>query len=144
MPEVENRIIDLTAQIVSAHVATNTVALDQLSALIRSVHQALTTISQTAIESSQTEPTVSARKSVFPDHILCLNCGQRFKVLKRHISTYHQMTPDEYRTEWGLPPSYPMVAAEYSVTRSKVALASGLGRKVVVPVPKRRGRPTRS
>jgi predicted transcriptional regulator len=144
MPEVENRIIDLTAQIVSAHVAANAVAPDRLAALIRSVHQTLTTIGRPPVEPIKTEPAVAVKKSVFADHILCLDCGQRFKMLKRHISTDHQMTPDEYRTKWGLPPSYPMVAAEYAATRSKLALASGLGRKAAAPVPEKRGRPAKN
>jgi predicted transcriptional regulator len=75
------------------------------------------------------------KKSVFADHILCLDCGQSFKMLKRHISTDHGMTPDEYRIKWGLPASYPMVAAAYAAERSKLAIASGLGRKVEAPPP---------
>jgi predicted transcriptional regulator len=124
-------------------VAANDVSLDQLPALIRSVHQALTTVGQAPAEPIKAEPAVAVKKSVFADHILCLNCGQRFKTLKRHIRTDHQMTPDEYRTKWGLPPSYPMVAAEYAASRSQWAKDSGLGRKAAAPVPKKRGRPKR-
>ena len=98
-------------------------------ALIRNVHQALATVEQASAEPATAEPSVSAKKSVFADHILCLDCGQSFKMLKRHISTDHQMTPDEYRAKWRLPPSYPMVAAEYAATRSKLAKDNGLGRK---------------
>jgi predicted transcriptional regulator len=129
---------------VSAHVAANDVAVDQLPALIRDVYQALTTVEQAFAEPTKPVSSVNAKKSVFTDHILCLDCGQSFKMLKRHISTDHQMTPDEYRTKWGLPPSYPMVAANYAATRSKLALASGLGRKAeALPSPKKRGRPAR-
>jgi predicted transcriptional regulator len=138
---VEDQTIDLIAQIVSAHVSNNDVSVVQLPALIRSVHQALTTVGQVPAEPIKSEPAVAVKKSVFPDHILCLNCGQRFKTLKRHIRTDHQMTPDEYRTKWGLPSSYPMVAAEYAATRSTLAKKSGLGRKVVAPDPKKRGLP---
>jgi predicted transcriptional regulator len=108
------------------------------------VHQTLTTVGRPPVEPIKSEPAVAVKKSAFSDHILCLNCGQRFKMLKRHISTDHQMTPAEYRTKWGLPPSYPMVAAEYAASRSKLALASGLGRKVEAPVPKKRGGPAKT
>jgi predicted transcriptional regulator len=135
----------LTAQIVSAHVATNDVAVDQLPGLIRNVHQALATAGQVSAEPVRAQPAVAANKSVFADHILCLDCGQSFKMLKRHLSTDHQMTPDEYRAKWDLPPSYPMVAAEYAATRSKLAKDNGLGRKVAPPPPpKKRGRPKKS
>jgi predicted transcriptional regulator len=113
----------------------------QLLALIRSVHHTLSSVGRAAVEPIKIEPAVAVNKSAFADHILCLDCGQRFKMLKRHISTDHHMTPDEYRTRWGLPPSYPMVAAEYAATRSTLAKKSGLGRKAGAPAPKKRGRP---
>jgi predicted transcriptional regulator len=142
---VEDQIITLAAQIVSAHVAANDVSADQLPALIRHVYQALTTVGQASAEPTKPVSSVDAKKSVFADHILCLDCGQSFKMLKRHISTDHQMTPEEYRAKWGLPASYPMVAANYAATRSKLALASGLGRKAEAPPPpKKRGRPKHS
>jgi predicted transcriptional regulator len=132
----------LTAQIVSAHVAANDVSADQLPPLIRNVYQALATASQASAEPTRPVSSVDAKKSVFADHILCLDCGQSFKMLKRHISTDHQMTPEAYRAKWGLPPSYPMVAASYAATRSRLALTSGLGRKAEAPSPsKKRGRP---
>jgi predicted transcriptional regulator len=141
---VEDPIIALAAQIVSAHVAANDVAADQLPALIRNVYQALTMAGHASAEPTRPVSSVDAKKSVFADHILCLDCGQSFKMLKRHISTDHQMTPEQYRAKWGLPPSYPMVAASYAATRSKLALASGLGRKAEAPPPpKKRGRPKR-
>jgi predicted transcriptional regulator len=141
---VEDQILSLTARIVSAHVANNDVAVLQLPAFIRSVHQALSTVGQASVEPKKNEPSVEVKKSVFADHILCLDCGGSFKMLKRHISTDHQMTPDEYRTKWGLPSSYPMVAAEYAATRSQLAKDSGLGRKVEAPAPKKRGRPRKT
>ena len=141
---MEDQIATLMAQIVSAHVAANDVATDQLPALIRDVYQALTTLGQASAEPTKSLPSVDVKKSVFADHIVCLDCGQSFKMLRRHISTDHQMTPEEYRIKWGLPPSYPMVAANYAATRSKLALASGLGRKAEAPPPpKKRGRPKR-
>jgi predicted transcriptional regulator len=144
---VDDQIISLTAQIVSAHVANNDVAVAHLPAFIRQVHQALATVGQTVVEPTKSEPAVAVKKSVFADHILCLDCGKSFKMLKRHLSTDHQMTPDQYRTKWGLPRSYPVVATDYATTRSKLAKASGLGRKVAPPSPpppKKRGSPKRS
>jgi predicted transcriptional regulator len=134
-------IITLTAQIVSAHVAANDVSLIQLPAIIRDVYQALATVAQASAEPTKPVPSVDAKKSVFADHIVCLDCGQSLKMLKRHISAEHQMTPDEYRAKWGLPPSYPMVASEYAAARSKLAKDHGLGRKAEAPPPpKKRGR----
>jgi predicted transcriptional regulator len=142
---VEDQIISLTAQIVAAHVAANVVPAVQLSALIRSVHQALATVGKAQVEPIKTEPAVAVKKSVFADHIVCLDCGGSFKMLKRHISTDHQMTPDEYRAKWGLPPSYPLVAPEYAATRSKLAKDSGLGRNMEPPPPpKKPSRPKKS
>ena len=139
---MEHQIITVTANIVSAHVANNDVAVNQLAGLIRNVHQALATVEQASSEPATVEPAVSVKKSVFADRILCLDCGQSFKMLKRHISTDHQMTPDEYRAKWKLPPSYPMVAAEYAATRSKLAKDSGLGKaKIPPPSKKKAGRP---
>jgi predicted transcriptional regulator len=137
-------IISLTAQIVSAHVAANDVAADQLSTLIKGVYQTLATVGQPVIEPPKAEPAVSAKKSVFADHIVCLDCGGSYTMLKRHISTDHQMTPDEYRIKWGLSRDYPMVSAEYAAQRSQLAKDSGLGRKAKaegLPPPKKRGRP---
>jgi predicted transcriptional regulator len=130
---VEHQIITLTADIVSAHVAHNDVAVSQLAGLIRDVHQMLATVEQVPVDPIKAEPAVAVKKSVFADHILCLDCGQSFKMLKRHISTDHQMTPDQYRAKWDLPLSYPMVAADYAATRSKLAKDSGLGRKAKIP-----------
>jgi predicted transcriptional regulator len=90
------------------------------------------------------EPAVQPKESVFADHVLCLDCGQGFQMLKRHLATDHQMTPDEYRAKWGLPASYPMIAPEYAATRSQLAKDNGLGRKVETVRPgKNRGRPKR-
>jgi predicted transcriptional regulator len=142
---VENEIIGLTAQIVSAHVATNNISVGQLPGLIRGVHQALATAGQAPAEPIKAEPVVAVNKSIFADHIFCLGCGKSFKALTRHIRTDHQMTPEEYRANWGLPMSYPMVTAEYAATRSQIAKDSGLGQKVEapLPLPKKPGRPKR-
>jgi predicted transcriptional regulator len=141
---VDYGIINLTTRIVSAHIANNNVSADQLPDLIRSVHQALATVGQTPAEPMKAEPAVDVKKSVFPDHIICLECGASQKMLKRHLATHHDMTPDEYRAKWGLPPTYPMVAPEYAATRSQLAKNSGLGRKVEAPPPPaKRGRSKR-
>jgi predicted transcriptional regulator len=143
---VESRTRSLTAHIVSAYIANNDVSANQLPSLIRTVHQVLATVGQAPDETIKAEPTVAVKKSVFGDHIVCLDCGASLKMLKRHLARDHQMTPDEYRAKWDLPSSYPMVAADYAATRSKLAKDSGLGRKVKVgPPPKKRrsGRPKR-
>jgi predicted transcriptional regulator len=143
--KVEDQLITLTAQIVSAHIANNNVAAQALPAFIRGVHQALASVGQAVAEPVKQEPSVSVKKSIFSDHILCLDCGGSFKMLKRHIGADHDMTPEEYRAKWDLPSSYPMVAPDYAATRSELAKASGLGRKVeVVAPPKKRGRPRKS
>jgi predicted transcriptional regulator len=139
-----NLIVDFAAQIVSAHVSNNDVSADQLPSLIRSVHHALTTINQTVSEPRKAERAVSGLQSVFPDHIVCLDCGMGFRMLKRHIRTDHGMTPRQYRTKWGLPFSYPMSAPEYAAARSQSARDSGFGRKTPVwPVQRKRGRPAK-
>jgi predicted transcriptional regulator len=141
---MEDKIISLTAQIVSAHIAGNDVSADQLPRLIRDVHKALATVEQAPVEPAEVEPAVAPKKSVFADHILCLDCGGSFKMLKRHIRSDHKMTPDQYRAKWNLPASYPMVAPDYAATRAQLAKDSGLGRKVDVPPPTtttKRGRP---
>jgi predicted transcriptional regulator len=140
---MDDRIRILTADIVSAHISRNNISVDQLPALIRDVHQALATVGQAPVESIKAEPAVDVKKSVFPDHIVCLECGASMKMLKRHLATDHGMTPEEYRAKWGLPATYPMVAPEYAATRSQLAKDSGLGRKKEAPPPPKRGRSKR-
>jgi predicted transcriptional regulator len=116
--------------------------VQQLPEFIRAVYQTLATVGQAPVEPIKAKAAVDAKKSVFADHILCLDCGDSFKMLKRHIATDHQMTPDEYRTKWGLPHDYPMVSPEYAAQRSQLAKDSGLGRKAEAPpTPKKRGQP---
>ena len=131
----------LTANIVSAHIMHNAVSTEQLPGLIREVHRALATAAQSQIEPEPVEPALAPTHSVSGGRIICLDCGESFRVLKRHLLSDHQMTPDEYRAKWGLPDSYPMVAPEYAAMRSKLAKESGLGRKVEAPMMKMRGRP---
>ncbi|MDG4854080.1 MULTISPECIES: MucR family transcriptional regulator [unclassified Mesorhizobium] len=125
-------VISLTADIVSAYVSNNPLPVSGLPDLIASVYSSLTGIGHaTAVEQQQQEPAVNPKRSVFPDYIVCLEDGKKFKSLKRHLSTDHGLTPDEYRARWGLKPDYPMVAPNYAAQRSELAKASGLGRKPV-------------
>jgi predicted transcriptional regulator len=138
---LEDIFISLTAQIVSAHVAANEVPAAELPALIRHVHQALASVDKEPAQPPRSEPAVNAKKSVFPDHIVCMDCGKSFKTLKRHLSSDHDLTPEQYRAKWNLPASYPIVASEYASQRSQLAKDSGLGRKAAPPPPPaKRGR----
>ena len=123
--------IKLTADIVSAYVANNSVPSADLPALIGQVHSALTRVSsgQSESPSEPPKPAVSVKKSITPDHIVCLEDGKKFKSLKRHLRTQYSMTPEQYREKWGLPPDYPMVAPNYAAARSQLAKKMGLGQQ---------------
>jgi predicted transcriptional regulator len=126
----EDTLLTLTADIVAAHVSNNSVAVNDLPNLIQNVHAALTGISRTAAApEAKPEPKVSVRSSVKPDSITCLECGQRQKMLKRHLMTAHGETPAEYRQRFGLPADYPMVAPNYAEQRRTLAKSIGLGTK---------------
>jgi predicted transcriptional regulator len=123
-------LITLTADIVSAHVSNNSVAVNDLPALIQNVHNALTGLGTKVEEApAKPEPKVSIRSSVKPDYIVCLEDGKKLKMLKRHLMTHYQMTPDEYRQKWGLNADYPMVAPNYAEQRRSLAKKIGLGTK---------------
>ncbi|AZO32010.1 MULTISPECIES: MucR family transcriptional regulator [unclassified Mesorhizobium] len=129
-------LIELTADVVSAYVSSNPVPVGELPALIGQVHAALKGTAGASISAEEPEvlkPAISIRKSVTPDHIICLEDGKKFKSLKRHLSTHYGLTPDAYRAKWGLPADYPMVAPNYAATRSALAKTMGLGRKPVEP-----------
>lgn len=121
----------LTADIVSAHVSNNSMSGQELPDLIRSVHDALAGLGQTAPEEPTEKPTpaVSVRSSVKPDYIVCLEDGKKMKMLKRYLMTRFNMTPDQYRAKWGLPADYPMVAPNYANQRRDLAKSIGLGSK---------------
>lgn len=126
----EDTLLTLTADIVAAHVSNNSVAVNDLPNLIQNVHSALSGISPSRLAPQpKPEPKVPIRSSVKPDYIVCLEDGKKQKMLKRHLMTNHNMTPDEYRQKWGLSPDYPMVAPNYAEQRRTLAKSIGLGTK---------------
>ncbi len=126
MPEDEQspEFLELTTRIVAAHVANNPIAVTDVPGLIATVHQALA-----ALGPEEPAPAVPIKQSVKPEYIVCLDDGKKLKMLKRHLRTAYNMTPDDYRKRWGLPSDYPMVAPNYAAMRSKLAKKIGLGRK---------------
>jgi len=133
MPEPENAddtLLTLTADIVAAHVSNNSVAVNDLPNLIQNVHGALSAIAgATSAAEPKPEPKVSIRASIKPDYIVCLEDGKRLKMLKRHLMTHYNLTPDQYRQKWGLSADYPMVAPNYAEQRRTLAKSIGLGTK---------------
>ncbi|HEV7290905.1 MucR family transcriptional regulator [Devosia sp. RR2S18] len=127
----ENDLIELSTEIVSAYVSHNSVSPTDLPKLIADVHGALRALqsNEAPVQVEELKPAVPVRKSVAPDYIICLEDGKKFKSLKRHLRTHYNLSPEEYREKWGLPADYPMVAPNYSATRSKLAKDNGLGRK---------------
>lgn len=123
--------VELAADIVSAYVSNNSVASSDLPALIGDIHGALVRVgSGTAeVQSEALKPAVPIKKSITPDYIICLDDGKKFKSLKRHLRTQYDMTPEEYRERWSLPPDYPMVAPNYAHARSQLAKKMGLGQQ---------------
>jgi len=123
-------IIEMTAKIVAAYVGNNSVSGTELPALIGSIYSAIRGISDGQAEQPppplQT-PAVSVRKSINPDHLICLEDGRKFKSLKRHLRTKYNLSAEEYRAKWGLPRDYPMVAPNYAAARSALAKRIGLG-----------------
>ena len=136
-PMADETLLALVADIVSAQVSHNSVSANDLPALIQSVYGSLAKLgeAQAPVE-EKLEPAVSIRSSVKPDAITCLECGARLKLLKRHLSTDHNLTPDAYRRRWNLPKSYPIVAPDYAAKRKELAIKIGLGRKAAtMPAP---------
>ena len=123
--------IELTADIVSAYVSNNAVSAGDIPSLISQVHSALLRVSGGHGEApaEPAKPAVSVRKSITSDYIICLEDGKKFKSLKRHLRTQYNMTPEQYREKWGLPPDYPMVAPNYAAARSQLAKQMGLGQQ---------------
>lgn len=139
--DLSETLITLTSDIVAAHVSNNSVAVGDLPALISNVYTALAGLGQTApVAEAPPEPAVSVRSSVKPDHIVCLEDGKKLKMLKRHLMTHYNLTPEQYRARWNLPADYPMVAPNYAEKRRELAKKIGLGRKPGA----RRGRPAKA
>lgn len=125
-----NPLVTLTADIVSAHLSNNSVSISDVPALITNVHGALQGLGAAPDpEPAKPEPRVAIRSSIKPDYIVCLEDGKKLKMLKRHLMTHYQMTPDEYRQRWGLNADYPMVAPNYAEQRRALAKKIGLGTK---------------
>ncbi len=123
-------LLGLTTEIVSSHVSNNTVAQADISSLIEQVFRTLSGLGGHApISADRPQPAVPIKKSVTPEYIVCLEDGKKLKMLKRHLKTAYDMTPEEYRERWGLPSDYPMVAPNYAKQRSRLAKDIGLGTK---------------
>lgn len=122
-------VLELTAQIVSAHVSNNAVTPEALPGLIQDVYRTLNGAGREVPQADRPQPAVPVKKSVFPDYIICLEDGKKLKMLKRHLKTAYNMTPEQYRERWGLAADYPMVAPNYARHRSSLAKQIGLGTK---------------
>ncbi len=135
--EPENvQLLQLTAQIISAHVSHNSVPAEALGGLIREVYLSLKGEPTADTKAQQRpEPAVSPSKSVLPDYIICLEDGKKLKMLRRHLKSAYGMTPEQYRERWNLRPDYPMVAPNYAQQRSNLAKKIGLGTKPAAHAP---------
>jgi predicted transcriptional regulator len=123
--------VDLTANIVSAYLSNNPTPASEIPNLISQIHAALLRVSSSRGEAppEPAKPAVSVKKSIHPDYLVCLEDGKHFKSLRRHLRSQYNMTPEQYRDKWGLPPEYPMVAPNYAVARSQLAKKMGLGQQ---------------
>lgn len=136
--DMSETLITLTSDIVAAHLSNNSVSVEDVPTLISNVYGALSGLGQAApVVEAAPEPAVSVRSSVKPDYIVCLEDGKKLKMLKRHLMTHYNLTPEQYRQRWNLPADYPMVAPNYAERRRELAKKIGLGRK---PGAKRGGR----
>ena len=128
--DTKEMLLTLTSDIVAAHVSNNNVNVDELPTLITNVFGALAGLGEAVpVVEKMPEPAVSVRASIKPDYIVCLEDGKKLKMLKRHLMTHYNMTPDQYRARWNLPADYPMVAPNYAEKRRDLAKKIGLGRK---------------
>jgi predicted transcriptional regulator len=125
--EVFTEMLELTTEIVAAHVGNNPIAAAELPGLIQSVYRTLVSVGSSPAAVERPKPAVPVKRSVFPDYIVCLEDGKKLKMLKRHLKTSYDMTPEEYRERWGLAADYPMVAPNYAQHRSNLAKEIGLG-----------------
>jgi predicted transcriptional regulator len=131
MPGANDDLVELSADIVCAYVSHNALSPTDLPRLIAEVHVALMGLRSISVQvpAEAPKPAVPVRKSISPDYLICLEDGKKFKSLKRHLRTHYDLSPEEYREKWGLAADYPMVAPNYSATRSRLAKDNGLGRK---------------
>lgn len=125
----QTELLELTSEIVSAHASNNTIAANDLLQVIKDVFATLQTLGSGNVPQERPQPPVPVKKSITPEFIICLEDGKKLKMLKRHLKTSYNMTPEEYRDRWGLPADYPMVAPNYAKKRSSLAKKIGLGRK---------------
>ena len=127
----ERSVLEMASEIVSAYLRHNTLPSGRVPEFIHSVHKSLSEIDKGAVnlEEQPPKPAVPIRRSITPDHVICLEDGKKLKMLKRHLRSTYDMSPDEYRSKWNLPPDYPMVAPNYAARRSEFAKKSGLGLK---------------
>jgi predicted transcriptional regulator len=132
-------LIEVTAGLVAAYVGGNTIAANDVPGLIRSVHNALSSIGGQADTVEDRQPAVSVRRSITPDYLICLEDGRKFKSLKRHLRSKYDLSPEQYRARWDLPRDYPMVAPNYAQARSDLAKQMGLGQGGRKPARKARG-----
>ena len=124
-----NELLEFTAEIVAAHAGNNMVAQDDLPRLIQDVYKTLSELGGVEQTQERPKPAVAIKKSIYPDYIVCLEDGKKLKMLKRHLKTAYNLTPEEYRQRWGLSADYPMVAPNYAKVRSSLAKKIGLGTK---------------
>jgi predicted transcriptional regulator len=126
----DDELLRMTAEVVSAYVRNNTLATGQLAEVIQAVYSSLRGLEGHSAEpvAEPAKPAVPVRKSITPEYLVCLEDGKKLKMLKRHLRSTYNLTPDEYRAKWGLAPDYPMVAPNYAAQRSEFAKKIGLGR----------------
>jgi predicted transcriptional regulator len=144
--ELDSSCLEMTAQIVAAHVGHNAIPNDALPDLIQLVYRTLAGVaagpSAASEQGERPQPAVPIRQSVFPDYIVCLEDGKQLKTMKRHLNSAYGMTPAQYRERWGLPADYPMVAPSYASRRSTLAKSFGLGRPKLTEVEEPIAEPT--
>ena len=131
-------LLDATVRLASAYLGRNAVPVNQISQLVSGIHGALVDLGRAEPEPEPLKPAVPIKKSITPDYLVCLEDGKHLKMLKRHLRTSYDMTPQEYRAKWGLAADYPMVAPSYAKARSNFAKKIGLGRPVKAIPRKRR------
>ena len=122
-----SELLELTTEIVAAHVGNNTIAINDLPQLIQDIYKTLVVVGTAPAVPESPQPAVPIKKSIFPDYVVCLEDGKKLKMLKRHLKTRYNMSPEEYRERWGLAADYPMVAPRYAQQRSELAKKIGLG-----------------